>query len=64
MEQTATFFFPDGIRQSVIRTMTVHMTVHPAPGAGRIPASPAPDFPVLAGGVKASAARQAMERAE
>lgn len=56
MMQTGTFFFRDGAWQTVIRTVTVHMTVRLVPDAGKLPGSPAPDFHILAGAVKAGAA--------
>lgn len=56
MMQTGTFTFRDGVWQTVIRTVTVHMTVRLIPDAGRLPGNEAPDFHILAGGVKAGAA--------
>lgn len=56
MMQTGTFTFRDGVWQTVLRTVTVHMTVRLVPNAGKRPGSEAPDFHILAGGVKAGAA--------
>lgn len=56
MAQTGTLFLRDGVWQTVIRTLTVHMTVRLVPNARKRPGSPAPDFHILAGGVRAGAA--------
>ena len=56
MMQTGTFFVRDGAWQTVIRTLTLHMTVRLVPDAGRLPGSEAADFHILAGGAKAGAA--------
>jgi uncharacterized protein (DUF736 family) len=56
MAQIGTFVLRDGVWQTVIRTLTVHMTVRLVPNAGKRPCSEAPDFHILAGDVKAGAA--------
>ena len=56
MAQTGTFFLRNGVWQTVIRTLTVHMTVRLVPNAEKLPGCEAADFHILAGGVRAGAA--------